>query len=965
MNYNFLHKISPELLIWMILGITSPDERLLMSAKVILLPGNTGPVNDGEKKVLEYLTTSLADGVVLIPNITIPYPYPNTPEENDIIVVTDDAVFVVEVKDLAGTVEITEQEMVVDGDVRGNPYLSTRIKAQKLKSRISAQLPWFKTMGWVEHVVVLARTPQSLSIVESMKQRIVLVGSSTPLVDKNSPILHPTQIGRLAAYKDQIVQIITAGAINRTSQVLFGQFRGEEKLFDFAGGEAWRAVHVVSGAAVVLEVFQQPSDLNAEQKKAWRDKVMELFTISQKIGPSADFDAPRDVVRLDNGSIVVVWPDRERNTLEHFLAESVAEHDVLDLNKARQLLVGYASAMQHLHFRGWTLGATPPHNLLVRPNGRGAIVMGGSLPTFGNDKSLDLQFLGSVIAKVNDKAKDDPLGVLAKALSNSDPEKQPSVSFVLAALEGAIEIPGKVELVHADLLERFTVTQELAGHKYGRTFRASDAQTGRDVTVKFEAGRPDGDWARREYRFLSSEAALNESGIIGVVAGDSNARGSYVATEFLDAPTLATLIDAGELADPKNTLAVITNLLKILQRIHPNIQKIHSIIDENSEQLTEEQIKQIGELRAAGFAHNHLDPSNIRLVPNRGIVLTDCVRAAKFGEVIPNRQPLYWPPGQPVDVSDPLADLYAVGALIIRMLSQGSSNGSDDSIRNILLDASLRAISEDRGQRFSSADAFLSALEIVGAEPPLPSPSIDVYELQLEIEKLVANHQFDEALAMCPAQWEQTRDYILAKKQLVEIDGELLLDIEGVRLHFAGSTDIGPGKTGGNVDHDGGAAQVYIVTEPEGGVMEVRVCEAMTEEGNARWVGIEQGLGVPERLNHAVRSLRISISELSESSAWMELSQAQLKLTGTILGQATKKLVNEEKLSSPLSPIKARDLLHQFGASNFGTRAELFGETNNRRNYLAITFGPESTHLAAVAHFVCRIMPLYKGLVET
>ena len=111
---------------------------------------------------------------------------------------------------------------------------------------------------------------------------------------------------------------------------------------------------------------------------------------------------------------------------------------------------------------------------------------------------LDLQFLGSVIAKVNDKAKDDSLGALAKALSSSDPVKQPSVSFVLAALEGAIEIPGNVELVHADLLERFTVTQELAGHKYGRTFRASDSQTGRDVTVKFEAGRPDGDWARRE-----------------------------------------------------------------------------------------------------------------------------------------------------------------------------------------------------------------------------------------------------------------------------------------------------------------------------------------------------------------------------------------------------------------------------------------------------------------------------------
>ena len=228
-----------------------------MAAKVHFLAGNSGPVNDGESRVLEHLKASLDDGVVLIPNITIPYPHPNTPEENDIIVVTDDAVFVVEVKDLAGTVEITEQEMVVNGDVRGNPYLSTRIKAQKLKSRIGDQLPWFKTMGWVEHVVVLARTPQALSIVDSMKQRIVLVRSSTLLVNNNSPILHPKQIGRLVGHKDEIVDIITAGATNKTSQVVFGQFRGEQKLFDFPGMEAWRAVHVLSGVTSVLEVFHQ------------------------------------------------------------------------------------------------------------------------------------------------------------------------------------------------------------------------------------------------------------------------------------------------------------------------------------------------------------------------------------------------------------------------------------------------------------------------------------------------------------------------------------------------------------------------------------------------------------------------------------------------------------------------------------------------------------------------------------
>ena len=935
-----------------------------MSAQVHLLEGNKGPVNDGERRVLEHLTASLDDGVVLIPNITIPYPHPNTPEENDIIVVTDDAVFVVEVKDLAGSVEIGEQEMVVNGDVRGNPYLSTRIKAQKLKSRISDRLPWFKTMGWVEHVVVLARTPQMLSIVDSMKQRIVLVGTSSPLVNNNSPILHPKQIGRLAGRKDEIIETITAGASCKTSEILFGQFRGQHKLFEFRGGEAWRAEHVLSGVTSVLEIFQQPTNINDEQEKMWRDKTMALFTISQKIGPSADFDAPRDVIRLDNGSIVVVWPDRERNTLEHFLLESVDEHGLLDISKARQLLIGYASAMQHLHFRGWTLGATPPHNLLVRPNGRGAIVMGGSLPVYGTDRLKDLQFLGTVIARVNEKTKDELLATLVKSLGSNDPDKQPTVSFVLASLEGAIEIPANVELVHADLLSRFTPVKELAKHKYGRTFCASDSQTGRNVTVKFEAGRPDGDWARREYRFLSSDIALNEPGIVGVVAGDSNEQGSYVATEYLDSPTLATLIDAGELSDPQNALAVVTNLLKVLQRVHPNIQKIHSVLDAQSGALSEEQIEQIAELRGSGVAHNHLDPSNVRLVSNRGVVLTDCVRAAKFGEVIPNRKPLYWPPNQPTDVSDPLADLYAVGALIIRMLARPTSMQTDDSVRNVLVEASLRAINEDPSQRFSSASAFLEAIAVAGAEPALPIPSIDGYQLQLEIENLVANRHFDEALAICPEAWEQTREYILTKKQLVEVNGELVLEIDGVRLQYIGATDFGAGLTGGNLQHDGGKAEVYIVTEPEGGVMEVRVCQALTESGDARWVGIEQGFGVPDRLAHAVRSLRISLYETTDHVFWMEVNQAQLKPAGNIVGQASGKLVSEEKLSEPLVPFTARELFMKFGASGFGTREELFGETNNRRGRLAVAFGQNSEHLAAVGHFVSRIMPLYKGIAQ-
>jgi len=51
-------------------------------------------------------------------------------------------------------------------------------------------------------------------------------------------------------------------------------------------------------------------------------------------------------------------------------------------------------------------------------------------------------------------------------------------------------------------------------------------------------------------------------------------------------------------------------------------------------------------------------------------------------------------------------------------------------------------------------------------------------------------------------------------------------------------------------------------------------------------------------------------------------------------------------------------VLAQFGATATGTRADVIGDTSNRRNTLC-TVGPgDAEHLAAVAHFITRALPL-------
>ena len=200
-------------------------------AQVFWLVDHPKPVNAGEKRVLDHLIESLPDSVILIPNLTIPYPWPDEPMEYDIIAVTPDAVFAIEVKDLAQSVEFTEQYMYVNGNVRGNPYVATRKKAQKLKTRMSEELPWFRSVGWVEHLVVLARKPASLTVCDAMKKRVVELEHVSKLISPGSTLIDSRFRGKLLGKTESLISCITAGASERIIPVVFGDFLASSSMF--------------------------------------------------------------------------------------------------------------------------------------------------------------------------------------------------------------------------------------------------------------------------------------------------------------------------------------------------------------------------------------------------------------------------------------------------------------------------------------------------------------------------------------------------------------------------------------------------------------------------------------------------------------------------------------------------------------------------------------------------------------
>ena len=97
-----------------------------------------------------------------------------------------------------------------------------------------------------------------------------------------------------------------------------------------------------------------------------------------------------------------------------------------------------------------------------------------------------------------------------------------------------------------------------------------------------------------------------------------------------------------------------------------------------------------------------------------------------------------------------------------------------------------------------------------------------------------------------------------------------------------------------------------------------------------------------------------------KGQAYIQLGQAQIVEENGVF-ETSVKLVNRAQLSTPCGEIDALQLLADFGALATDTREILFSETNNKRNYLATSFSEDSLHLAAVAHLITRIIPIYRG----
>jgi serine/threonine protein kinase len=932
-------------------------------AEIVDIAGD-GPVNDGEQRVLDALVEQLGPEVRIIPNWTVVHP--GNLDECDAIVVTNDAVFIVETKDLAGDVEVEQNEFIYNEKLRPHPYHQTHKKAQRLRSKLNGLLPVFGSNGWVEPQVVFARQPNSLYVDPLMADRFIAIGQVGSMLGSNSPRIHPNQHGRLSGLIDQVVEAITSGGrLRDREKFVVDGYRVDEVLFEHeaTGFARLAATSKLTGLGVVLELDPLPPAMGPQEQATWRSKTVSPYRMAALIGPHTNLLAATAAYYLDDGTIVLVWPSLTESALK-VLLENDFKFVAAETNS---MVRDIASALAQVHAAGFTHGSIDPTHCAMTPAGRGMLRFGLNVHKAVEGQAGDLAAFGMMIGVLAQRTGNADLSeVAAQLVDPAGPAL--SAADVVEALQAGVVVVEQGNQVLANL---FTDLEPLTAVGGVTVYSAKD-QGGAAVAVKVLSGADSDDpetWS--EYRVLSD---LDHPHIVRTMGVGRAAEGPYLVTEFLGGVSLRDVVDGAVEIPDSQKITVAVQLLSALDAMHPATSAIAALVETGSPEAEAEADR----LRNAGVVHNDIEPANVRVLPIRGAVLFDFDLAGRPGAEVVGLAAAYRPADLPMDAAAADGDIYAVGAMLHELLTGLMPYEIDlDDRRIVQIDEKLpialqavlaKACASDQGSRFATAADFSRALLGAGIEDGIVIElPLDQADLTFEIERLARAGDFDGALAICPVDWLSIRTRIEHKKAMVEDQSPPLVDVDGVFLRFTGTAHFSGVSSASTNSIDQADALTYSVTFPDGGVLEFAFMWGYFEGILDAWVSVTSAVHVHSRLERLAHGLRPGTKVAQRDPELLSMLLRIAKISperGPNWSNVVK--TNSAELNS-LAGFDVCQALKDAGAIAVGTQAEVLGEIGPRRGELCVQFAPfaEGMHVPAVAYFATRVMALFRTIDPT
>lgn len=276
---------------------------------------------------------------------------------------------------------------------------------------------------------------------------------------------------------------------------------------------------------------------------------------------------------------------------------------------------------------------------------------------------------------------------------------------------------------------RFEVQQVLGSGGFSKVYRVHDVVEGEERALKLFDSAAGYDAVRRE---ISALRLVDHPNVVKVIWADRTDAGEwYLIMEYVEGELLSDYTNGRDHLRDYEAIDVALDVLDALIAIHPDSERLAEIDRKKSEgDLSSEEYEEWLDINDRALVHRDIKPNNI-ILTRAGPKLLDFNIASRVGD--PVRTISGTPPYQPPDADytqwDVSTDLFAIGVTLYELICDGEhpypqSRPTVDAgprdprkFRKDLVvglsDFLLKACSNDRDERFSTAVEMRAALESI------------------------------------------------------------------------------------------------------------------------------------------------------------------------------------------------------------------------------------------------------------
>lgn len=351
-------------------------------ARRILPKYGVGPVNDGEKKVINFLLNNLSpqglvtdfnnfgksgDEYIVIPNIDIPDNTSRQPLDIDCILIAPHCIYTIEIKDWRGKITGDDYEWLLNDRVyKESPISLINRKSKVLRGLIVHENINLNNKFWCQHLIIISDENTNISIEGAFKDLVFKTDKSLINYLTNAEKIgkHFVKRNTIKHIQREIAEIITRKGKGQNNKSL--KIQGHEvieEVFSRDGLTEYLARPVIGnklGSLKKLRVFTLPLYSDEAQKKAIEIKIYRDIQALSTIGNDTNILGFKSHFDYESDKIVEILDWYETGTLR-----SLMNKGNLTFNKKLEIIKGIASGLKKAHENNIFHRDLRPENILM------------------------------------------------------------------------------------------------------------------------------------------------------------------------------------------------------------------------------------------------------------------------------------------------------------------------------------------------------------------------------------------------------------------------------------------------------------------------------------------------------------------------------------------------------------------------------------------------------------------------